>query len=85
MRDHPALTQALTDAAARFGSIDVLEYSPAPHSPVPGITLAAPSEATVENLQPQIDYYLYGALHAAQVVRAVHRQPPFDRVAVRGG
>ncbi|WP_327314859.1 hypothetical protein [Streptomyces sp. NBC_01235] len=26
---------------ARFGGIDVLEYSPAPHSPGPGLTLAA--------------------------------------------
>ena len=30
----------------RFGDIDVLEYSPAPHNPVPGITLAGPLEAT---------------------------------------
>ena len=66
--DRASLTAALEAATSRFGAIDVLEYSPAPHSPVPGITLAAPSEATVENLQPQLEYYLYGALHAAQVV-----------------
>jgi len=72
--DRASLTAALEAAASRFGAIDVLEYSPAPHSPVPGITLATPSEATVENLQPQIEYYLYGALHAAQVVLPAMRE-----------
>ena len=72
--DRASLTAALEAATSRFGAIDVLEYSPAPHSPVPGITLALPSEATVENLQPQIEYYLYGALHAAQVVLPAMRE-----------
>lgn len=72
--DRASLTAALEAATSRFGAIDVLEYSPAPHSPVPGITLAAPSEATVENLQPQLEYYLYGALHAARVVLPAMRE-----------
>jgi len=54
--DRPSLTAALGAIKARFGGIDVLEYSPAPHSPVPGHVLAAPSEVTVDNLQPQIEY-----------------------------
>ncbi|MEU9329031.1 SDR family NAD(P)-dependent oxidoreductase [Streptomyces canus] len=62
--DSASLTDALDAAKARFGGIDVLEYSPAPHSPVPGVTLAAPSEATVDNLQPQIEYSFYGAVAA---------------------
>jgi len=66
--DRASLTAALDAAAERFGGIDVLEYSPAPHTPVPGITLATPSETTVENLQPQIEYYLYGAVAAVQTV-----------------
>ncbi|MEU8151273.1 SDR family NAD(P)-dependent oxidoreductase [Nonomuraea sp. NPDC048901] len=66
--DRPALAAALEQAAAHFGGIDVLEYSPAPHTPVPGITMAGPLEVTVDNLQPQIDYYLYGAVTAANQV-----------------
>ncbi|PSK93602.1 short subunit dehydrogenase [Murinocardiopsis flavida] len=66
--DRPSLNAALEAAKERFGGIDVLEYSPAPHSPVPGFTMAAPSEATVENLQPQIEYTLYGAVAAARAV-----------------
>ncbi|MFI9170042.1 SDR family NAD(P)-dependent oxidoreductase [Streptomyces lincolnensis] len=72
--DRASLTDALDAAKARFGTIDVLEYSPAPHSPVPGITLAAPSEATVENLQPQIEYIFYGAVAAARTVLPAMRE-----------
>ena len=63
--DRPSLTAALEAAEDRFGGLDVLEYSPAPHSPVPGFTTAVPSEVTVDNLQPQIEYNLYGAVAAA--------------------
>lgn len=73
--DRPSLTAALDAVKARFGGIDVLEYSPTPHSPVPGLTLAAPSEVTVDNLQPQIDYLLYGAITAAQAVLPAMREP----------
>ncbi|MFC8095380.1 SDR family NAD(P)-dependent oxidoreductase [Streptomyces sp. NPDC057301] len=66
--DRPSLTAALEAVKARFGAIDVLEYSPAPHTPVPGFTMAAPSEATVDNLQPQIEYTFYGAVEAARAV-----------------
>ncbi|MEV4364898.1 SDR family NAD(P)-dependent oxidoreductase [Nonomuraea sp. NPDC049625] len=66
--DRPSLSAALDAAAERFGGIDVLEYSPAPHSPVPGLTMAVPSEVTVDNLQPQIAYNLYGAVTAAGAV-----------------
>ncbi|MFI7640652.1 SDR family NAD(P)-dependent oxidoreductase [Nonomuraea sp. NPDC049400] len=66
--DRPSLTAALEAAKDRFGGLDVLEYSPAPHSPVPGFTMAVPSEVTVDNLQPQIEYNLYGAVAAAGAV-----------------
>ena len=72
--DRPSLVAALEAARARFGSIDVLEYSPAPHSPVPGVTMAAPSQTTVENMQPQIEYNLYGALEAARTVLPAMRE-----------
>lgn len=66
--DRPSLAAAFTRIKERFGDIDVLEYSPAPHNPVPGITMTAALDATVDNIQPQLDYYLYGALTAAQQV-----------------
>ncbi|MDT0346224.1 SDR family NAD(P)-dependent oxidoreductase [Streptomyces litchfieldiae] len=73
--DRPSLTTALQAARVRFGSIDVLEYSPAPgHSPVPGFTMAVPSEVTVDNLQPQIEYNLYGAVTAARAVLPAMRE-----------
>ncbi|MGW2651452.1 SDR family NAD(P)-dependent oxidoreductase [Streptomyces sp. NPDC001393] len=72
--DRASITDALDAAKDRFGSVDVLEYSPAPHSPVPGITLAAPSEVTVDNLQPQIEYTLYGAVAAVQAVLPTMRK-----------
>lgn len=66
--DRPSLVAAFTRIKDHFGDIDVLEYSPAPHNPVPGITMAGPLEATVDNLQPQLDYYLYGGITATQQV-----------------
>jgi NAD(P)-dependent dehydrogenase (short-subunit alcohol dehydrogenase family) len=72
--DRAALTAALEAARARFGSIDVLEFSPAPHSPVAGLTMAAPSEVTVDNLQPQIEYNLYSAVTAARAVLPAMRE-----------
>ncbi|MFC5802674.1 SDR family NAD(P)-dependent oxidoreductase [Streptomyces formicae] len=72
--DRPSLTAALDAVTVRFGGIDVLEYSPAPHSPVPGFTMAAPSEVTVENLQPQIEYTFYGAVTAARAVLPAMRE-----------
>lgn len=66
--DRPTLSTALDAASARFGGVDVLEYSPAPHNPVPGVTMAGPVDVTVDNLQPQIEYYVYGAVTAARQV-----------------
>ena len=72
--DRASLTDALDAARARFGGIDVLEYSPAPHSPVPGLSMAAPSEATVDDLQPMIEYGFYGAVTAARAVLPAMRE-----------
>ncbi|MEO3861598.1 SDR family NAD(P)-dependent oxidoreductase [Acrocarpospora sp. B8E8] len=72
--DRPSLTAALEAAGDHFGGLDVLEYSPAPHSPVPGLTMAGPTEVTVDNLQPQIEYTVYGALAAARAVLPAMRQ-----------
>ncbi|MER5185638.1 SDR family NAD(P)-dependent oxidoreductase [Streptomyces sp. NPDC002896] len=72
--DRPSLAAALEAAKDHFGRIDVLEYSPAPHSPVPGFTQAMPSQSTVENLQPQIEYTFYGAVEAARMVLPAMRE-----------
>ncbi|MFH8663239.1 SDR family NAD(P)-dependent oxidoreductase [Streptomyces afghaniensis] len=72
--DRPSLTAALDAVKARFGGIDVLEYSPAPHFPTPGLTLVAPSEVTADNLQPQIEYVFYGAVAAARTVLPAMRE-----------
>jgi NADP-dependent 3-hydroxy acid dehydrogenase YdfG len=61
--DRHALTAALDNAAADFGGIDVLEYSP--HA---GLTQVNPIDVTPDNLQPQIQQLLYGAITAAQAV-----------------
>ena len=66
--DRPSLATAFARITERFGAVDVLEYSPAPHNPVPGITMTGPLDATVENIQPQLEYYLYGGIAAAQQV-----------------
>ena len=66
--DRPSLVGAFARIKERFGGVDVLEYSPAPHNPVPGITMAGPLDVTVDNLQPQLEYYLYGGVTAAQQV-----------------
>jgi short-subunit dehydrogenase len=66
----PTVAEGFGRIHDRFGAVDVLEYSPAPHDPVPGVnTIVGPVEMTVENVQPQIEFYLYGAMAAvAQVL-----------------
>src|SRR5215469_2520006 len=61
--DLPALTAALEQAAARFGAIDVLEYSP-----YGGLVVVNPEQVTVDNLRAQIEHLLYGAVTATRAV-----------------
>jgi NADP-dependent 3-hydroxy acid dehydrogenase YdfG len=61
--DRQALASALDRAATRFGGIAVLEYSP-----YAGLVRVAPAQVTVDNLAPQIEQLLYGAVTAVQVV-----------------
>lgn len=65
--DRPALRAALESAKAHFGGIDVLEYSPSDASAGP-LAPVDIRDATPENVQPQIEYYLYGAMTAADVI-----------------
>lgn len=62
--DRASLVVAFAAVAQRFGPVDVLEFSPAD----PTLPMAGPIEVTVENLQPQLEFYLYGALTAVQQV-----------------
>jgi hypothetical protein len=48
---------------ARFGAIDVLEYSP-----YSGLDMVNPAKVTVDSLQPNIEHLLYGAVTATQSV-----------------
>ena len=66
--DRPSLRAALAAAGQRFGGIDVLEYSPAPHDGPPGLAAADVTQVTVENIQRQVEYYAYGGITAAQAV-----------------
>jgi NADP-dependent 3-hydroxy acid dehydrogenase YdfG len=62
--DRPALTAALDRAAAHFGGIDVLEFSPTPgEGAVAGVL-----DVTVENLQPLVERFCYGAVAATRAV-----------------
>lgn len=65
--DRQGLRAALSAAAQRFGRIDVLEYSPADASAGP-LAPVDIRDATPENVQPQIEYYLYGAMAATEEV-----------------
>lgn len=65
--DRPALSAAITAASEHFGGIDVLEYSPADRTGGP-LAPVDVRDATPENTQPQVEYYLYGAMAAAHAV-----------------
>lgn len=68
------VTDALRTIKNTLGPIDVLEFSPADPSLAPVDVL----DVTMENLQPQIDFYLGGALNAVGVVLP-------DMIAAGGG
>ena len=59
--DRPSLVAAFEQITKVLGPVDVLEYSPATRE----VDMAGPLDVTPDNLQPQIEYYLYGAVTAA--------------------
>ncbi|MHA5054364.1 SDR family NAD(P)-dependent oxidoreductase [Streptomyces sp. SD15] len=59
-----SLQAALAVVADRFGPVDVLEYSPADRA----LAGAAAADATAEDMQRQLDFYLYGAAAAVRQV-----------------
>lgn len=65
--DRPGLVAALDSAAARFGGIDVLQYS-APYVRVGDSWMTGVLDVTVETLRPQIEGSCYGAIAATRAV-----------------
>ena len=70
--DRDALTQALKDAAARFGGIDVLEYSPV--GTMGSTVLTTPVETEPAHVQHEIEFQLYGAIAATNAVLPAMRE-----------
>ena len=62
--DAASIGAGLAAAKKRFGSIDVLEYSPSD----PTISVKPLLQLTPESIQAAVDFYLYGALAAVQAV-----------------
>lgn len=65
--DRPTLIAALDRAAARFGGIEVLQYS-APYVHVGDTGMTGVLDVTVENLRPQVEGSCYGAITATRTV-----------------
>jgi len=65
--DPEGLTEALADAAAHFGSIDVLEYSP-PNYSSSHLAAVDVRETTPADVPGQIEHFLYGAMTATSAV-----------------
>ncbi|GAB3982708.1 SDR family NAD(P)-dependent oxidoreductase [Actinoallomurus acanthiterrae] len=70
--DRDALGQALKDAAARFGGIDVLEYSPV--GTLGSTILTVPSETDPSHVQHEMEFQLYGAIAATRAVLPAMRE-----------
>ncbi|MFI1332895.1 SDR family oxidoreductase [Streptomyces sp. NPDC020845] len=72
MLDRDALAQAFKDAAAAFGGIDVLEYSPV--GTFGSTALTAPTETEPSQVEFEMNFQLYGAMAAAQAVLPAMRE-----------
>ncbi|MGW2328234.1 SDR family NAD(P)-dependent oxidoreductase [Streptomyces sp. NPDC001700] len=67
--DRPALRAALRDAERHFGTIDVLEYSPAPSTAdMASRPIVEASQITVESVIPELELYVHGGITAVQQV-----------------
>jgi len=70
--DRDSLKKALEVAAAQFGGIDVLEYSPV--GTAAGSRLTTPTQSEPDDVQQQIEFQLYGAIAATQAVLPAMRE-----------
>lgn len=81
--DRDGLVRALDQAAAHFGAIDVLEYSPAP---APDAIVAVEAAAlSVEAVAPEVELYLYGGITAVQQVLPRMRERGAGTIIVSTG
>jgi NADP-dependent 3-hydroxy acid dehydrogenase YdfG len=69
--DRGSLTQALKDAAAHFGGIDVLEYSPLA---IGATALTTPAESDPSHVEHEMNFQLYGAIAATRAVLPAMRE-----------
>ncbi|MFI9832833.1 SDR family NAD(P)-dependent oxidoreductase [Streptomyces sp. NPDC051913] len=70
--DRAGLTHALAEAAARFGRIDVLEYSPVGTFGI--TTLTAPATTEPSDVEYEMNVQLYGAIAATKAVLPAMRE-----------
>lgn len=70
--DRDALGRALQDAAAHFGGIDVLEYSPV--GSFGSTVLTTPAATDPSHVQHEMEFQLYGAIAATQAVLPAMRE-----------
>ncbi|MDR2997366.1 MAG: SDR family NAD(P)-dependent oxidoreductase [Microbacterium sp.] len=80
--DIPALEAALVAARARFGGIDVLEFSP--YAAGPG-SMLDPRDVTVDALRPVIESHLFGAVAAIQNVLPAMRAEGSGTILLTAG
>lgn len=80
--DPASLTAALDAARERFGSIDVLEFSPHAGN---ADSLVDPLDVTAENLRPAVDTMLFGAVAAVQAVLPAMRERGAGTVLLTAG
>jgi len=62
--DRSSLVHAFKEIIQRYGQVDVMEYSPAPRGPQPGLAPAGPLAVSVANVQPYVDFAVHGAITA---------------------
>jgi NADP-dependent 3-hydroxy acid dehydrogenase YdfG len=80
--DPAALVAAIDAARERFGSIDVLEFSPHAGNMQ---SMVSPLDVSIENLRPAIDTLLYGAVTAVQAVLPAMRDAGTGTILLTAG
>lgn len=80
--DPGSLVAALDAARERFGSVDVLEFSPHAGN---AESMVDPLDVTPENLRPAVETMLFGAVAAVQAVLPAMRQKGTGTVLLTAG
>lgn len=80
--DPASITSALETARDRFGSVDVLEFSPHAGN---AESMVDPVDVTTENLRPAVETMLFGAVAAVQAVLPAMRERGTGTVLLTAG